>query len=223
MTNETFELVNSNIDDWVDTQFVESDPYRGDEARSEIVLCVDWEEQSCTVETRDWTNSTPMREYCKLDQIFALPENVDASAFKKYYDEKIKPMLQARGGYFEVVWNGNNNVGAFTDEDEEDAYNSSCGFYMEADVNIMDVCKGAPEHDKYVYFSIGASFTNYEDIIDIVDGGDIDFMTCDLDDSKTVTKIMGWLSDDCVYINVDDDTEELKNIREYIIEAREEK
>lgn len=218
MTNKTFELVNENIKDWIDTQFVEADPYQNNEARSEIVLCVDWEAQSCTVETHDKTNSTPMREYYNLDQIFTLPENVDAAAFKKYYDAKIRPLLQMRGEFFESVWNGNNYIGTFTDEEEEDEYNSSCGFYTEADVNIMDICKECPEHDKYVYFSIGESFNSYEDIIDIVNGADIDFMTCNLADSKTVSKIMEWLTDECVFIGVKDDGDELEDIREYIRE-----
>ena len=216
-----FELVNKDIEKWTDVWFVESDPYQNNQARSEIVLCVDWEEQSCTVETRERTNSTAMREYHKIDQAFTLPVNVDASAFKEYYDKKIKPLLRVRGERFEIIWDGHNSVGTFTDENEEDEYFRARGSNMEADIDISDLCRDAPEHDKFIYFSIGESFSDYEDIIDYAAGADIDFMTCDFSDSNVVQKIIDTFEDDCVYIGVGDPGEEMEDIRECIIEARE--
>jgi len=222
MIQDNFELVNDNIENWTDVEFVESDPYQCNQAQCEIVLCVDWENKSSTVETRERVNSTPMREYHKIDQCFRLPENVDASAFKKYYDEKIKPILQERGEHFEIIWNGQNNVGSFQDEDDEDEYWRRNGVNMESDVEIADMCTAAPEHDKIAYFSIGESFVDYEDIIEYAKGADIDFMTCDFNDQEIVEKIMETFEDDCVYIGANDCGIEMADIRECITDAREE-
>ena len=212
--SDEFELVNSGKDEWTDTQFVESDPYQNNEKICEIVLCVDWEKQTTTVETRENTNSTPMREWNHLDECFHLPEMVDASQFVKYYDEKIKPLLKIRGNKFESYWNGSNFVGKFESDEDDDR------FFDEAEIDIKDACDKAPEHDMCVYFSIGESFANYSDIISLLKYADIDFMTANLEDENIVDSIMNELTDTCVFLNIDA-KDELEGIRESIIENRE--
>jgi len=211
---EQFELANSGKEMWTDTQFVESDPYQNNENQSQIVLCVDWEEQYAIVETRMHTNSTPMREFHHLDQCFNLPKMVDASQFVKYYDEKIKPLLKIRGDKFESYWDGSNIVGRFESDEDDDR------FFDEADINIQDACDNAPEHDIFVFFSIGDSFADYNDIIVQLKYAGIDFMTADLEDEKVVTSIMDKLTDTCLFMNIDAKTE-LEGIRESIIENME--
>lgn len=212
---EKFELVNTGIEKWTDIQFVESDPYQENQTQCEIVLCVDWEAENVVVETRMQTFSTPMREWNKLNQCFRLPEMVDASNFLEHYNRKIKPLLQARGETFESYFDGSNWKGRFeSDEDNDQSID-------EADIDIQDACDKSPEHDKSIFFSIGGSFDNYSDIIDILEYENIDFMTADLEDEKVVDSIMSELTDEYIFLNTDNQ-EELKSIRESIIENRQE-
>lgn len=206
--------MNEGIDKWKDTQFVESDPYMNNEIVCDIVLCVDWEKQSCTVETRQKTNSTPAREYYKIDEVFRLPDTLDTTQFLEYYNEKIKPALQERGEFFEIVWNGHNNIGVFTNFDDEDIAN-------DYGIVIQDICDCAHSHDKFICFNLASSFDDYKDIIICAEQVSIDFMTCDLDDATVVQKIMDYLEDDYVYIGTNDRGEEMKRMKESIVENEE--
>lgn len=210
---EQFELANCGKETWTDTQFVELESYQN-EKQCAIVLCVDWENQEATVEARANTNSTQMREWNKLDQCFSLPAMVDASQFVEYYDEKIKPLLKTRGETFESYWNGSNTVGRFESDEDDDL------FFDEADINIQDACDNTPEHEIFVFFSIGDSFADYNDIIVQLKYAGIDFMTADLEDEKVVTSIMDILTDTCLFMNTDAKTE-LEGIRESITENME--
>lgn len=212
--DKLFELVNEDNENWIDVQFVESDPYKGHESLASIVLLVDWEEQNAIVETEYNTGSTSIKQWHHLHQSFNLPADLDASLFVDYYNEKIKPELQKKGEFFESVWNGSNFVGKFTDE-TEDSFNN-----MDFSLKMIDLCNDAPTHDKITYFNIISSFESAEDIIDWVAPA-IDFMTADLDNPEVVKKIMDMMSDDCVFLN-SDDAEDLKNIRDEIIYNREE-
>jgi len=212
---EQFELANSGKEMWTDTQFVESDPYQNNENQSQIVLCVDWEEQYAIVETRMHTNSTPMREFHHLDQCFNLPEMVDASQFVKYYDEKIKPLLKIRGKEFKSYWDGSNIVGQFESDEDDDL------LFDETDIIIQDTCDKAPEHEIWVYFSIADSYEyGCDGIIDQLKYIGIDFMTADLEDASVIEAIMEDLTAECVFLNIDAKNE-LKSIRESIIENME--
>jgi hypothetical protein len=210
----TFELTNEGSEKWIDIEFVESDPCQDNQKVCEIVLCVDWGAQNAVVETRMDTNYFLMRELNKLDQCVTLPKKIDASLFVEYYNKTIKPLLEERGKKFESYWDGSNLVGRFqTDEDDD-------RFFDETEINIQDACDKAPEHDKYIYFSIGDSLDYYSDIIDILECADIDFMTADLEDDSVIELIMDRLNGgECVFLNNDNKTDFI-NIRKSIIESR---
>lgn len=205
----SFELVNKDAESWTKDQFVESDPYR-QETRANIVLLVDWEAQDAIVETEYASGSTTMRQWNHLDQTFNLPENLDATLFVDYYNTTIKPLLEARGEYFESYWNGHNIVGRFTDISEDDA-----NIYR-FDSDISEACDNAPEFDEQVYWDIDESFQCTPEIIDFLKPA-IDFMSCNLDDDKIVSSIVGELTDNCVFVD-DIDADDLKKMREKIIE-----
>lgn len=197
MTNFEIEI----SDDIEATAWLYPDPFNN-EKLCDIYLCVDWEKQEAYVETQ-YGNNMDYRTYMHLRSEYRISEMTDASQFKDYYNENIKPLVLEQSEHFDSHWDGHNWKGKYVDttgeEDDE---------YVGNDYEITLQLEGAPEHDKYIYFDVAESFQSYKDIVDMLKYADIDFITVDLEDVENVKAIREYLSDDVIYIMSD---EQFKN------------
>ena len=208
-------------DDIKPTEWVEMDPFNHGQT-CQIILHVDWETEEAEIHTEYNTSGMDYRTFMHLASEWRLPDDVDASAFKEYYNDKIRPIILRMAKKFEAYWDGSNHRGRFVsgikDVDGYDIYDP-----LEDEIEINNIILDAWRHDKYVFFDVGESFQAYEDIIDDLKYDNIDFMTIDLNDMNNVIRIREYLTDDCVYIMSDDDFQDnLIEMRKIIIENQEE-
>ncbi len=214
-----FELSNKDTDAWTPTQFLEKDPFNT-ESIAQIVLCVNWEDKTATVETRPDNGSYPMREHNGLDSSYTIPNTTDFSQFPSYFLENIRPFLEAMGRAFETHWNGSDWIGRF---DFKEAPEDLGTEEQICNNDLDDLLRDAPQTETLAYFDVGDSFQAYHDIIGILENEGIDFMTADLDDPETVQKIREALEDGVVYIMDNEElAKDLLRMRESIDEEEEE-
>jgi hypothetical protein len=217
MTNENtdFALKNEN-EEWEKAEFWEADPMQSEPALCDIILYVNWEEKTATVETRMKTNSTNGAVWNGLASEFTIPEDTDFEEFAEHYKENIQPLLQEIGAKFESFWDGSNWKGRFIFENV-DAY----GEWSKIENVLLD----SPKHDKYYYFDVRDSFQSYSDIIDLLGYSNINFMDSDLDNDAVLDNIIDALeNEDVVYVNHsrEDYRTELKLMQETLKEEAEE-
>lgn len=203
------------------TAWIEQDPFNPEQV-CRIILHIDWEVEEAEIRTEYNTTGMDYRTFMHLASEWRLPDDVDASTFKEYYEEKIRPIILRMAKKFEVYWDGSNHRGRFVsgvkDVDGYDIYDP-----LEDEMEINNIILDAWRHDKYVFYDVSESFQAYEDIIDDLKYDNIDFMTVDLDDDATIQKIRNALEEEeIVYVMSDVQfANELKAIREEIIEERE--
>ena len=61
--NTDFALTNKNTEEWTESQFWESDPMQDNQSLCDIILWVNWEKKTVTVETMMNDNSIPGELY----------------------------------------------------------------------------------------------------------------------------------------------------------------
>lgn len=206
-----FELMNTGMENWTETEFVIEDPYKRANF-CEIELFVDWEKKTAKIDSRYDNGSITMREHNGLASSITLPLDTDATKFKEYYDSDIKPKLEAMMEFFEIRWDGNNYIGEFI-FDKENIY-KDLHIREVHDSDMLEIIGNVPTHDKYMYLSIGDSLMNYRDMVEFFD---FNFLNVDLDDGDTIAVIRGIMEDDIVYVMDDDEfVKELKWIQEYL-------
>lgn len=204
------------------TAWIEADPFNN-ERICRIILHVDWETEEAEIRTEYNTSGMDYRTFMHLASEWSLPDDVDASTFKEYYNYKIKPIVVEMSKKFEVYWNGSNYKGRFTsgdvDEDGYDLYNP-----LDDEMEIANLLLDVWRHDKYIYFDVAESFQSYVDIIDDLKYDNIDFMNADLENDDVIKQIREALDGgDVVYIMSDEQfANDLKSMRETIIEDMEE-
>jgi len=211
--NTDFELTNKNVDDWEQAEFWEKDPMQSEDALCDLILWVDWESKTVTVETMMRTNSTPGELYHGLASSFDLPVDTDFTRFVKFYNDHIRPKLQEIGATYESNWNGSNWIGSLDREQEEELSE-----YIRTNV---------PEHDMCAYFSlkdlynVGGSHSIEEDL----EAEGIDLLTADLNNdgvmSLAVETVTYGNGTDYKLIDVDVE-DELREIQKEIQEEAEE-
>lgn len=204
-----FELINTEIENWTETEFVEEDPYNRANFCG-IELFVDWEKKTAKIDSRYDNGSITMREHNGLASSITLHLDTDATRFKEYYDSDIKPKLEAMMEFFEVRWDGNNYIGEFIFDKE----NIHKDLYIREihDNDMLEIIANVPSHNKYMYLSIGDSLMQYRDMIEFFD---FDFINADLDDKDVITNIRNTMEDEVVYVMNDDEfVKELKWIQQ---------
>lgn len=92
----------------------------------EILLIIDWEEQTITAETRNTRyDGTPEYRFHRRGDAYPLPPTVDASALKGWVDEHIAPLTDRLATLYKKTWDGNNYVGRFPGhEDEKEGFDA---------------------------------------------------------------------------------------------------
>ena len=106
-----------NIDDYESpTALVEIDAAG---QQNEILLVIDWAERTISVETReqfDYTNEAWLRD---REDIYDLPQNVDASKLRAWVEEEVVPRAQPLADAFEVVVRNGKRWGEFPGLEDE--------------------------------------------------------------------------------------------------------
>lgn len=208
-----FELVNKDVEEWERAQFWESDPMQNNQELCEIVLWINWENKTATVETIMKDNSIPGELYHGLASAPTIPTDTDFTRFAKYYDEKIKTILQTIGEGFEAEWNGSNWIGTFN---HDEALNEKL------DQLLCD----SPTHDMIAYFSLIDSYGGSKNrIISDLGAEGIDLKTATLDDDGIMSLAVEIVTygDGSDYKLIDVDVEdELKDIQKELQEEEEE-
>jgi hypothetical protein len=195
-------------------EWLEANPFNNDQLNY-IELFVSWKNKTAEIVVyAPETGSLTYDEYHHRASSFRLDDNVDASKFKNYYDEMIRPIIIEQANKYTEEWNGSNWIGHFESEYVDDDCNP--------DYELTEIIENAPTHDKFIYTDVAESFQSYEDIVEILQYADIDFMAADLDDMSIVQKIRDYLSDDVVYVMSDEQFQnEIKSMKEVIIENQE--
>lgn len=183
-------------DDIKSTAWIEADPFNTESLKS-IDLYIDWEKKTAEVVTYSPGQGQHVREFHSLATGYTLPIDVDASRFKQYYNERIKPLILAASEKFESFWDGSNLKGRFNLKEED--------FYTWDVFGVHHAIENVWKHDKFIFFDVGESFQNYKDIIDVLKYADIDLMTADLADMETIRNIRSYLEDDVLYIMSDEE------------------
>ena len=215
--NTDFELTNKNVENWEKAQFWESDPMQNNQHLCRIILYVNWEKKTATVETQMDTNSMAGEVWHGLASEFNIPEDTDFEEFSKFFNEEVKPLLQKIGEGFESSWGGSNWKGSFTEEAHETTW----------ELQELLEGKNVPTHDMIYYFSLRDSYEcgGMAQLKDNLKSEGIDILTADLSDKAIMEKAVSaatWNEgSDYKLIDVDVE-EELREIQEELREEEEE-
>jgi len=214
--NTNFALKNKNVENWEKAEFWEIDPMQNNQSLCDIIIYVDWKEQTANVETQMKTNSMNGAVWNGLASEFELPEDTDFVQFPEFYKDEVQPLLQKIGDGFSKEWDGSNWKGRFSDECEE--------------LNeIVDTIlrENTPKHDMIYYFSLRDSYDvgGISQLKNDLDAEGIDIITANLDDEGVMSLAVETVTygDGCDYklINVDAEAE-LREIQEELREEGEE-
>lgn len=207
-------------DDIESTAWLEPDPFNTN-TLCKIVLCIDWEQQRAYIETQ-YGNNTDYRTWMHLRSEYRILDQTDASRFKEYYNENIKPLVLDQAEHFESYWDGHNWKGRFMERvgiEERDEQGCIVDNYVGNDYEITLQLEGAPEHEKYIYTDVAESFADYKDLVDTLKYADMDFMTIDINNITIVRAIREYLSDEVIYIMSDEQFQtDLMYIKETLLE-----
>lgn len=216
-TENTFALKNKDVEEWEKAQFWEADPMQQSQSLCDIILYVNWEEQTANVETQMNTNSMDGAVWNGLASEFKLPEDTDFEQFPEFFKDEVQPLLQKIGEGFSQEWNGSNWKGTFTNEVQN--------IFWE----LTQLLEGAnvPTHDICYYFSLRDLYNvgGSNSIVSDLKAEGINLKTANLDDAgimslavETVTNGDGY---DFKLVNVDAEAE-LREIQEELREEEEE-
>ena len=212
-----FELTNKNVETWEKAQFWESDPMQNNQSLCRIILYVNWEKKTVTVETQMKTNSTDGEVWNGLASELKLPEDTDFEEFPKFFNEEVKPLLQKIGSGYESSWNGSNWKGRLTEEAH------GIGWELQQLLDGANV----PTHDMVYYFSLRDSYEcgGMAQLKDNLKSEGVDILTADLSDKEIMEKAVNAVTwdegSDYKLIDVDVE-EELREIQEELQEEEEE-
>ena len=210
MTTENidFELSNKNINEWISSQFWESDPMQNNQSLCDIILYVNWKTKEVSVETQMRTNSVAGEVWHHTASEYTIPYDTDFTEFKEFYDSEVKPIIQEIGVGFESVWNGSNWVGKFESE-------------RDLDWKVEETLQGSPSNDTVYSFDVIGTFNGKHHLEEYLSEDDINFREADLDNDETLSKIIKSIeSGDVVILNMDNEDyrNELKEIQEELRE-----
>jgi hypothetical protein len=205
--NTDFELTNENIENWEKAEFWESDPMQDNSELCSIILYVNWEKKTATVETQMDTNTIDGAVWNGLASEYSIAEDTDFKQFPEFYKEKIQPLLQKIGEGFESEWDGSNWKGKFNDE---------CGELNEKVDTLLR--EDTPKHDMIYYFSLRDSYETggMSQLVDDLKSEGVDILTADLSDKDVMEKAVNAVTwnEGSDYKLVDVDVEdELKDIQ----------